>query len=46
MFDNVFDAIAAQHIGGPLEESTKQSRRRPGTVTSYVPRRKRRTPEI
>ncbi|WP_168211599.1 hypothetical protein [Ruania zhangjianzhongii] len=46
MFDNVFDAIAAQHIGGPLEEPTKQSRRRPGTVTSYVPRRQRRSPEL
>jgi len=46
MYDNVFDAIAAQRIGGPLEEPAKQSRRRPGTVTSYVPRRKRRSPEV
>ncbi|HIZ36989.1 MAG TPA: hypothetical protein H9815_14545 [Candidatus Ruania gallistercoris] len=46
MFDNVFDAIAAQRMGGPLDEPTKQSRRRPGTVNPYVPRRQRRNPEL
>lgn len=46
MFDNVFDAISAQRIGGPLAEPAKQPRRRLGTVTSYVPRRQRRTPEV
>ncbi|HLS62246.1 MAG TPA: hypothetical protein VK060_02585 [Ruania sp.] len=46
MYDNVFDAIAAQRIGGPLEEPGKRSRRRPGTITPYVPRRIRRQPEV
>ncbi len=46
MFDNVFDAIAAQRIGGPVQEPNRQSRRRPGTVTAYIPRRSRRTTEL
>ncbi|UFU07730.1 hypothetical protein [Ruania halotolerans] len=48
--DNVFDAIAARRMGGPLERPHRHIARRGGDVTdgdftSYDPQRRSRRPE-